>query len=234
MQRVFSSESYSTGKTLFITDTEAHHVLKVLRLSTGEEVELFDGQGSLAIAKITDTSKKGFSVEIVSLKKNLNSNYTAVAFAIPKGQALDFIFHRCTEIGVREFIPLETEHSLHPGNWNRDRWEKVLIEVCKQCQSVFLPVLQEPMRLAEWLKTRSSGNVLLFCDEEKRVSQSPELRPNQLVDLLVGAEGGWSDSERRSIMAVGAQVLSLGKNRLRAETAAVVGLTLAKKLTGEI
>lgn len=233
MHRVYVEGEYKVGDRKVIEDSEAHHVLKVLRLKEQDEVELFNGQGQRGRAEIVETSKKDFSVEIVSENKFPQVHHGCLAFALPKGQALDFIVHRCTELGVGEFQPLLTGNSLHPSSWNEERWQKVLIEVSKQCQSAYLPRFHEPKKISDWLRERDTSRILFFCDEEQREKKEAFLSGIKF-DVLIGAEGGWSPSEREEILKKGAETLSLGANRLRAETAALVGMTLAKKLLGEL
>jgi 16S rRNA (uracil1498-N3)-methyltransferase len=108
----------------------------------------------------------------------------------------------------------------------------VVEEVCKQCQELHFPEVAEPKTLACWLAERDASRALVLCDENARVGGAKLTHSG--VDLLVGAEGGWSEEEVEQLRAAGATGLGLGRNRLRAETATLVALALVKQRLGEI
>lgn len=186
----------------------------------------------MASARLTEVTKRAARAEILSVETATQNSKVSLAFALPKAPALDFIIRRVTEVGVTEFQPLETHHSLRRTAWNEDRWKKVVAEVGKQCQEPFFPRLLPPLALAEWLAKRDTSRTLLFCHEEIRAASPAAAGAS--CDLLVGAEGGWSAEETKAVFAAGAVSLGLGKNRLRAETAALIGVTLAKIRVGEL
>lgn len=202
-------------------------------MKSGEEIALIDGCGSLATAVILNASPKGTLVRIQTVERAANRSKITLAFSVPKGQALDFIVHRATELGVAVLQPLETAHSMRVKGWNEDRWKKVITESAKQCQELFFPTLLAPHELQSWLATRST-RPLVFCDEAERSATWMGVGTSSGVDLLIGAEGGWSLEESKLIRSQGAFLLGLGKNRLRAELAAIVALVLTKQKLGEL
>lgn len=215
---------------------ESHHLSKVLRLTEGTEIELINGLGVTATATILEISKKGTLCRVTEVKTETQRNKIHLVFAIPKSNALDFIIHRCTELGVASFQPVLSHHSLKVSNWNEDRWKKVIFEVAKQCQDSFFPVVHPPVELKKWLVSRSQtqpNRKLIYCDENSREGELEKLASGLECELLIGAEGGWSELERTEFAKTGL-ALGLGKNRLRAETASLVALTLLKQQLGEI
>jgi 16S rRNA (uracil1498-N3)-methyltransferase len=231
--RFLSYDKWEVGHEVFLSPEESHHLARVARLSEGEEIELINGQGALALATITSANAKKTQVKIKQMETAGPSSGLIIAFAIPKAAACDFIFHRCTELGVLGFQPILSAHSLHPKEWNQQRWERIIAEVCKQCQEVHFPKLYSPCSLADWLPGRDKEAQLVYCSEEERIGKMPTLE-KKLAHLLIGAEGGWNAAEIDLFRAHGGYPLGLGKNRLRAETAALVAATLTKKLLSEI
>lgn len=230
--RFFVDSPLEKGRTVDLPQEEAHHLSRVLRLDAGAQVSLIDGKGKVAKAVLSEVTKRGARAEVLAVDTFANDAKIHLAFALPKAPALEFILRRVTEVGVAEFQPLETQHSLRHSSWNEERWLRILSEVGKQCQEPWFPRLREPLSLAEWLAKRDGGRALLFCHEDIR--NAAPAKPSGACDVLVGAEGGWSAEESKVIFAAGAVSLGLGRNRLRAETAALVGVTLAKIRAGEL
>ncbi len=208
---------------------ESHHATKVLRMTAGDAVDLVDGRGTLAHGTLSGVDAKATTVHIDEHRTMAARNGVTVAFGITKGAALDFIVHRLTELGVAEMVPLLTDHSLAPKEWNEERWMRVLRETAKQCQETWFPRLHTPISLTEFLKTLQ-GKRFAVCDEADRKVSSMD----GVSTVLVGPEGGWSLDERRQFTAMQAPLLGLGANRLRAETAAVAAAVLAKRALGEL
>lgn len=218
---------------LTLSREESHHLNKVLRLENGEKIELVDGKGFLAKATIVESSPKASQVQVDSLHSDLTTSNITLAFGISKSAALEFLIRRTTEIGVKAFQPLLSQHSLHPDSWNEDRWKKLIAEVCKQCELLTFPEILPPLKLTEWLKTRNPSSTLVYSYENSRNDQL-QLTASSPVDLVIGSEGGFSSEEILLIQNAGGKSLGLGKNKLRVETASLVALVLAKQKLGEI
>jgi 16S rRNA (uracil1498-N3)-methyltransferase len=229
---LLQAESLTSPGEITLSPEESHHLARVLRMQTGEEIEVVDGQGSVGVATIIDVNPKAAKAQVQNVRKEAQACHIVLAFGIPKANACDFILHRCTEIGIKAFQPLITAHSLHPKEWNQGRWEKVVLETCKQCQESWFPIIRKPQTLDDWLATQS-GSPLFYCDEEERKAQ-PSVPVGKDVFLLIGPEGGWSREEIASFRKNGGVSLGLGKNRLRTETAALVATTLLKQMRKEL
>jgi 16S rRNA (uracil1498-N3)-methyltransferase len=227
MHRAYCPDIPGNGEIIRLSPEESHHIVHVLRLAAGEAISLADGKGKVAQGRLTDTSARGCHVQIESQEFVPPPFKITVAFGIPKGPALEFIIRRCTEVGIARFQPLLTQHSLHVQNWNEARWQKIIVEVAKQCQSPWFPELRPPQKLKDWLTGREIGHTFFFCHEDRRAAEAT-IDPKKPVDLLVGAEGGWSREESEWIDSAGAVSLGLGRNRLRAETAALVATVQIK------
>ncbi|MBI4405516.1 MAG: 16S rRNA (uracil(1498)-N(3))-methyltransferase [Deltaproteobacteria bacterium] len=227
-------EDLSQGTIVSLSAEQSHHLMHVLRIKEGKHVLLFNGAGARARAKVIESHPKRCRLEVVELMPlNFPPLRVSLCFGLPKGNALDFIIRRVTEIGVRSFHPLITDHSLRATHWNEKRWARVVIEVCKQAEQPLIPQLFNPSNLDHWLQAREPS-ALFFCDEQARTAKLAKIPTEGPCDLLIGPEGGWSADERQRIIRAGAVGLGLGKNRLRTETAAVVAVTLLKMSIGEL
>ncbi len=230
MNRFLCANLIKPGQVILLSDEEHHHLSSVLRLKSGAEIELFDGTGNLAVAELVEVTRKASQAKITSLSKKPLLHHITVAFGFPKAPAVEFILRRCTELGVLAFQPLLTDHSLHPDHWNRERWERWLVETAKQCQELHLPKLLEPIPLEQWL---DGDQTIFWCNETDRGKEKMATSFERPA-LLVGPEGGWSSAEisrierRKNVYSIG-----LGMNRLRVETATLAALVKVKVEVGE-
>lgn len=234
MHRFLYPGKMETNSEVELSPEESRHAASVLRLKPGDEVELVNGMGTVAKGSIREVKNRRVTVGVQSTETFEPSFKIHLCFALPKGHAIDFIYRRCTELGVASFQPLLTEHSLQTKEWNEDRWLKVVAEVGKQCQSPFFPKVYPPKRILEWEKTREGSFPIFLSDENHRQEREEMQGGGEGLYLLVGSEGGWSSSERVLFDRLGVTLLGLGSNRLRAETACLVALTLLKKHLTEL
>jgi len=231
--RFLSPEPLKKGSRLQLSEEESHHLLKVLRLGPGAEVLLFDGKGGLAQAGVREATKRIATVEVGEVNRTEAVHRVHLVFGVTKAPSIDFILHRVTELGVASFQPLHTQHSLRLASANTERWQKILLETAKQCEELHLPRIEPLMALTDWLKGRDQQRKLFLCDEvERGLAHSTEVPAD--AEILVGPEGGWSREEVDACLVAGASKVSLGKNRLRAETACLVAIALVKKIVGEL
>ncbi len=235
MARFFSEMALSAGSTIALGRDESHHLHRVLRMTDGEAVIVIDGKGKVAQGVILSSSAKESEIKITQVTVTGPRSSLIVGFGIPKGPAQDFIFRRVTELGVRGFLPLGTEHSLKAKDFNEERWQRVIPEIAKQCEETVFPVIFQAVPLEKGISPYSGEN-LFFCDENQRapkplIFSKDRSKPNL---ILIGPEGGWSSKERALISGQGAQLVSLGQNRLRAETACFMAVALLKERLGEL
>ncbi len=233
MHRFLFHSAPAIGDTVALEPEQSKHLAKVLRLEVETVVGIIDGKGTLAKGAITAVHAKASQVRILEVQTATERSRVRLCFAAPKGQALDFIFRRAPELGIEGLQPLQTRFSTPTKGWNAERWDTVVGEVCKQCEELFFPQVFAPLSLDAFLRQRDPKRVLVLCDENARSAEAA-LPQGLDVDLVVGAEGGFHASEVESLHSAGALSLGLGRNRLRAETAALVALTLTKKTLGEL
>jgi len=231
--RFLSPEPLSVGAQVALSDEESHHLLRVLRLGVNAEILLIDGKGASASAVVVGATKKLATVLVGEVHHETARHRAHLVFGVTKAPAMEFILHRVTELGIASFQPLYSQHSLHLSSWNAERWQKILWETAKQCEELHLPTLHAPLNVTEWLSGRSKQRALYLCDETDRAVTATSGKTSE-AEVLVGPEGGWSADETETFVKAGAERLSLGRNRLRAETASVVAVALVKRIVGEL
>lgn len=234
MQRFLVDEAPRPGTEITLSIDESRHLATVLRMEVGETIVVADGRGGVARAVIAAVSSKGTRVQVEALLPVGPPPRVSVVFGLPKPPALEFILRRCAEVGVDCLQPVLTDRSQRFNSWNDGRWGKILREVAKQCETPYFPTLAEPLPLVKWFAAREAGRGLAVCDDADRTGRGLESLSDGKWDLLIGAEGGWSEKETEDLASRGARSIGLGQLRLRTETAALVGLVFLKRALSEM
>ncbi len=219
--------------TAEITGSDAEHLVRVLRVEAGQQYEISDNE-KVYLAKV-ETSRKGLvSFQVIEEvdKKNLPIAVTLSA-ALFKFDHFEWMIEKATELGVSAIQPFEsvrTERGLAQASVKRSaRWERIALEASQQSRRDHLPVIASTVPFAKVIQSES--NVRLLLDELPESRPILECLPRDLkadgsVELLLGPEGGWTDGEHESAVARGWQPCSLGNTILRAETAAIAGISI--------
>lgn len=216
------------GPAVELSGTEAHH-LAVLRLKAGDKVELFDGMGRLATTVITGMRKNKVTlrVENVQRSEQPNTRRIIIAASVPKGERLDWLIEKCTELSVERICPVIFERTVkQPGNPKAmERWTRQAISAAKQCKRLFLPQIDPPMNFQEAVASilADSPNCRLLAggtsgDCEPLTNQS--FGENDAA-ALVGPEGGFTENEETILKDRGVHFVRLSDTILRTETAAI-------------
>lgn len=211
---------------------ESHHLVKVFRARAGETVEILDGKGRRYIGRILRPDARAVEVAVDEVEEVASPSHQIILLqALPKGKAMDLILRTASEMGATSVQPLYTQQSDVRLPEQRlqgklDKWRATTIEASKQCGLPFLPELQTPVSLPDWLERNSHG------PDELRLVASLEAGARLLLDelsladlparivLAVGPEGDFSVDEYDALGKDGFRPVRLGDNVLRAETAA--------------
>jgi 16S rRNA (uracil1498-N3)-methyltransferase len=226
----------SADRSVELPEEEARHV-RALRLRVGDPLVLLDGRGGRTDALIERIDRRGVGIRIRQrvLDEADGRPYIALGIGLLSDKArLEWVIEKGVELGVREIIPLSTERS--EGRFNLDRAMRIAIAALKQSQSSFLPAIADPAPLTGIYDRMPGFGRTFICHESapgesslaRFLISSPAVGPTL---LLIGPEGGFSDAEVRGAIDASAHVVSLGDARLRAETAALVALTLVAQLS---
>jgi 16S rRNA (uracil1498-N3)-methyltransferase len=207
---------------------EAHHLLHVHRLKAGDMVELFEGNGALAVGRVGKMSRQSVMVEIERIERieMPQKPQVVIAASVAKGERFDWLIAKCTELGVDVIYPVIFEHTVRqPGNPKIvDRWNNIAVQSAKQCKRLFLPKINEPLGLTDVvakLKADLSNVNIIVGSLEVNIESVDgiELVSNNAV--IVGPEGGLGDDENKLLAESGAKFVRLTDTILRIETAAV-------------
>lgn len=204
---------------------ESRHCLRVLRLRTGDRVEVVDGNGNLYHAEIISDKGRQCELRIVECRKHFHQRdfKISIGMALPKNrERFEWFLEKATELGIDEVFPLLTERS-ERSKLNAERLQKILISAMKQSGKAYLPVLHEPQKFQDMLLTGAGNSLQKFiavCEENlPHLKDVAERKKDALV--LIGPEGDFTEDELKRARANGFQAISLGKSRLRVETAGI-------------
>jgi 16S rRNA (uracil1498-N3)-methyltransferase len=223
--RLFVDMPLIPGLGLGLSDKQAHYLGNVMRLSTGDQILLFNGVQGEWSARIKALSK---GVALLELLKQTRAQAPEpdcwLCFALLKRQKTDLVVEKATELGVSVIQPVITART-QADHVNLDRLRAISIEAAEQCERLAVPEIRPPVKLAALLAGWPADRALYLADERRTEKY---LRPSaEPSALLVGPEGGFTGAEIAAIGANRAVIrVSLGQRILRAETAAVAGLAL--------
>lgn len=208
---------------------ESHHLAVVLRKKAGNEVRLFDGVNRSFRARLDVVKPERVAGVILAEDAGGRVPYRLRLFqGLPKGDKLEWILEKMTELGAAEIIPVQTERSVAQVPADRverkmERWRKIVLAAAKQCGRTVLPEVGVPVNLDRALAACGANDLTLIPWEgEETLSLKAALRgarPAGAINLFIGPEGGFSPSEVERARSRGALPVTLGPLILRSETA---------------
>lgn len=235
-----------TSGAIQITGEKAKYLATVLRCKEGEELEIFDGKGASLKTIIRRITKKEILAEVVeAMEGNKKASLTITLIqGLLKGEKMDLVIQKTTELGIGKIAPVITERSQLRETRKLDRWKKIAEEAARQCGRSDIPDISEPLSFNEIFTEKAISDGpdslnLLFWEKgglplKEAVSLQASASELQPVRILIGPEGGFSSGEVELAKAHGCIVTSLGKRILRAETAAIAAVTLVQFLIGDL
>lgn len=228
--RIYLDKKLNIGLDLILEKEDTHYLNNVMRLREGDNVFLFNSKDGEFKGEIVSFDKKKIKVRLNSKIENTNKpGKISLIFSLIKSSKLDYLIQKCTEIGVKSFVPVISQKSV-AKNLNIKRTEKIIKESCEQSNQLILPVIHEVEKLEKKLKSFDKNSIIFFADinsSNNKIEEVHKNNKNHEFYLLVGPEGDFSLKERDLLNSMSNCIpISLGQNILRSETAAVVGLTL--------
>jgi 16S rRNA (uracil1498-N3)-methyltransferase len=230
-----AADHWSEGGVMRLGEEEAHHCTRVLRKRAGDEVEVFDGCGRVARARILVARKDEVVVQVESERRHEALGHEVhVLPALIKGEAFEWLLEKAVELGAASVRPVITANSVvqwdaAQGEKKMAKWRRHMLEAAKQCHTPFLPELREPVVLGEALRG-SEGEMLklvpaLFGEVKSLAGAVGEWgMGRRRAMVLIGPEGDFLEGELEAAVAAGFQPVTLGPLILRAETAVVATL----------
>ncbi len=212
------------NNTVELPEDESKHCIRVLRKKVGDEIMLIDGKGNKATCKITDDNPKKCKLEVVE-KVHFHAREIGLHIAIAPTKnfdRMDWMLEKCTEIGVSEITFIESENS-ERNKINMERCEKILIQSIKQSKQYWLPKLNNIISFKQFISNQNTTELnclMAWCNENSlTINEATDLKKHTL--LLIGPEGDFTEVEAKLAIENNFKTISLGKNILRTETAAV-------------
>jgi 16S rRNA (uracil1498-N3)-methyltransferase len=255
--RIFYCPQALVSECVPLPPDEARHATRVLRLAVGDSVRLFDGQGFFYDGELAFTGRGAATVRVhTRVRSEAEPRVRLILLAaLLKGKKADFLIQKAVEIGVGEIWFFEARRSvaqLHGMDdednesdaARRERWEKIVVSACKQCERAgLMPVRLLSSFQAALEQSPKATNRFVYCgaheaDDSGMEHPQPATQPlgniDQPVLALIGPEGGFAPDEISSALQAGFQPRSLGKRILRAETAALSAATILLYQAGEL
>jgi len=222
MQFFFSPDIPLSGH-FTLNAEESKHCLKVLRKKAGDRIDVVDGKGNLAQAEIVHAQHHRCELKVISRESDYGKRgfLISIAIAIPKNtERLEWFLEKATEIGTDEIFPMITEKTERTG-LNAARLRKILISAMKQSGRAFLPVLHEPHPFPHILtRMPDAQRFIAICGMNVRHLKDACRKGSDTL-VLIGPEGDFTEKEMKQAIGSGFQPVSLGKSRLRMETAGI-------------
>ena len=234
----------STAERVELPEDEAEHLVRVLRLGVGDEVDVFDGRGGLWRAEVVHAGKKSASVRLIepgAPARELGVQLSLV-ISVLKGDKIDDVVRDAVMLGVTSIRPVISERSeislaIIARSARIARWQRIAVASAKQCGRAVVPAIHSAAPL-DWYLNEKAAAARVLCVEPS--ATLGDVRPVQAiprssaVDLIVGPEGGWSVTEVASALDSGAILMSLGGRTLRADAVPIIALTALLTTWGEL
>ncbi len=237
------------GQVVALDNEESHHLFTVLRGGRDLVLNLTDGRGHRFTGRISGRNveanrkevRNEARIEILTCELDQEealAPHLVLACAVVKGKRFEWALEKAVEMGVHKVIPLKTDHGvIEPGGGKQKRWQTIMISALKQSGRSWLPELADVTSLSDFKK--AADDFMLFGAVPGQVPDAqlwgdfmgskPDPLPGNLT-ILIGPEGGWSDTEMEYLLGLGARPVQLGPHVLRTETAALAGLTAIQSL----
>ena len=242
LSRLHVDAPLAPGDRVALPGSAAGHLVRVLRADIGDGCVLFNGDGHDYDARITAIDKRSAEVEILAARTLRNESPLRIVLlqSLARGEKMDWILQKATELGVAGVIPVESERSEVKLDGERAgkrvaHWQSVIVAACEQSGRAIVPPVSAPRPLAQALHALSPSGLRLLLDPQ--AGQALDMvggQPGRELVLAIGPEGGWSPRDRESLRAAGFEGMRLGPRILRTETAGIAAIAVLQSRLGDI
>ena len=229
-----------TNKHFVIKGDEAHHLIRVLRVRIGQELNLFDGTSKLYAGKVEDIGKDEVSGTIFASHAGFTPKIPVTLYqAIPKGERFDWLVEKGVELGLKKMVPLYTERSVtkNISDAKIARWQRVSLAASEQSGRSDIMEVTTPLTFSEAVKSVPERSLAIIPWESEITAtiSSAFKKADKLNEahIFIGPEGGFTGREIDSAVSKGIVAVTLGERILRAETAGLLAVVLVLNLAGE-
>ncbi|BFU91719.1 MAG: Ribosomal RNA small subunit methyltransferase E [Nitrospira sp.] len=234
-----------TPPTISITGDLLSHLRDSLRVNIGETLWFGNEQGARCLTEITDVSKRAVTGRILETVQEplRHAPRLILGQSLLKGEKMDWVIQKATELGVAELVPIESRHSVVQLKADRvdhqlARWQRIALEAAQQSEQWRVPTIASPQSLATLLTSRATNTITLMLAERRKGKTLQTIKlPQDITDsvlVLIGPEGGWSQEEVQIAEQAEVVPITLGQQILRAETAAIATISILQSRLGEL
>lgn len=244
--RFFQNTPFRVNQPIELSTLNYRHAIQVLRLKTTSPLILFNGTGGEYHARLLEITKKQASVMVErfdAIERESPLQIT-LALALIKPEKMDYALQKAVELGATHIQPLITERSVIRLKTNQlekkiNRWQGIITSACEQSGRTRLPQLHYPIRLHNYLQQEhhaNTNNILrlsMLPNATNSLATLQRPKPDTMIQLMIGPEGGFTDAEETLLQQAETTAISFGSRILRAETAALVGLSILQMQWGD-
>ena len=242
MTRVHVDAMLSVGARVALPESSAIHLVRVLRLEPGDDCVLFNGDGHDYGARLLSAGKRGAEAEIVSKRMTDNESPLRIVLlqGIARGEKMDLILQKATELGVAAIVPVQAERTEVKLDAERlakriAHWRSVIVSACEQSGRGHVPALSPPATLADAANGVPGDALRLTLDPAGERSLATMAAPaTATIAIAIGPEGGWSPRDRETLRIAGFEGLRLGPRILRTETAGLAAIAALQSRFGDL
>jgi 16S rRNA (uracil1498-N3)-methyltransferase len=241
LKRLHVSDRLLPGTELRLGDEQSRYLGRVLRLKTGDTVNVFNGEDGEWTATIGRFDKRGTTLIVnTNVPRDPESPlYIHLVQGVSRGERMDLVVQKSTELGVSRITPVLMDHGVVRFDDKRaekrcEHWRRVAESACEQSGRIRPPRIDAPMPLRNWFGAERApgiGGVVLVPGASTRFAEMGETRSG--LCLLIGPEGGFSEREYDDAEIAGFEAASLGPRILRTETAAIAAIAIAQSRWGD-
>lgn len=239
ISRIFTDQPLEPGGTVRLEQKAGHYLARVLRLRAGDRVVLFNGDGCDYAGGIASPARGSMEVLLDSRLPAAPESPLRITLvqAICRGERMDQVLQKATELGTAAFLPVFTERVEVRLDERRvakrmQHWLGVIRAACGQCGRAVVPELRQPVQLEAWLATPAPAHRYVLDAKSDHALFGHAVNAAE-VELLIGPEGGLSDREREMAVHSGARMVSLGPRVLRTETAGPAAIAILQAMGGD-
>jgi len=239
LHRFFVPVESLQGKKVVMAGQQAQQIRNVLRIRNGEHITVLDKQGWEYEVVLTAVRRTEVTGQVVERRRAMGEPDTQITLyqSLLKREKFEWVLQKCTEVGVRRFVPVITERSLIRGldatkADKIDRWRRIITEAAEQSGRGLIPELSRAISLEKAIGNLAGFGCCLIASRQTEGSgvrsalRRSDKGASTTIALLIGPEGGFTEEEVKRSQATGIVPISLGRRILRTETAAVVAASL--------
>lgn len=238
MRRFYASAESFSGTSIRLEKDETRHLRDVLRMTVGDELSVFDGEGREYTCTLREIAKTFSVVDIIaeSAPASPESPFKiTVAATVMGGEKYDLIIQKAVELGVVRLVPVHTirsEVKIRDAEKRVERWRRIALEATKQTGRAKLMQIGEPATFAEVIKRTETETVVLFSERDGAPFDT--IAAAGKITIIFGPKGGWDEAELDAAKKHGATIVTLGGRILRAETASIAITAILQHRFGDL